>query len=125
MRCKMPNMTAFDDLPAMLTVPETAQALRASESTVRRWLRDGVLQGVKVGGRGSKWLIPKEAVRSLLQPVVLAGGREFPKPAVAVGRPRLGESLPDDAPTSPSSGGGGVGGIKAAGRGSLQPRIIG
>lgn len=34
----------------MLTVPEVAERTRATEDTVRRWLRTGKLRGRKLGG---------------------------------------------------------------------------
>ena len=34
----------------MLTVPEVAARTRATEDTVRRWLRTGKLRGRKLGG---------------------------------------------------------------------------
>lgn len=34
---------------------EAARKLGVSEGTVRRWLRDGVIKGTKVGGT---WLVP-------------------------------------------------------------------
>jgi len=48
--------------PAMLTVPETAQRLRCTEKTVRLYLREGTLQGVKVRGR---WLIPATHINTI------------------------------------------------------------
>jgi len=34
----------------LLTATEVADRLRVSRSTISRWLRDGVLVGVKIGG---------------------------------------------------------------------------
>ena len=36
----------------LLTLKEVAKAMRVSESTVRRWVRDGSLPACKIGKRG-------------------------------------------------------------------------
>jgi excisionase family DNA binding protein len=36
----------------LLTLKEVAKAMRVSESTVRRWIRDGSLPAFKIGKRG-------------------------------------------------------------------------
>jgi len=103
------------ELPEVLTIEETAAALRVHPTSVRRMCRSGELQCVKVLGR---WRVPKTEVLRMLQPVHLAGGRELPRevireavnadddehPRRAVARP--GSGVRGDAPT-------------------LQPRIIG
>jgi excisionase family DNA binding protein len=43
----------------LLTVPEVAQRLRASEWTVREWLRLGRLKGSRPGGTRLGWRIPE------------------------------------------------------------------
>lgn len=48
-----------------LDVTATAEILGVSERTVRRWLRDGRLEGYKVGGRIR---IPERAVREAAAP---------------------------------------------------------
>lgn len=45
-----------------LTTAEAAKRLKVTEKTIRRWLTDGDLEGVK-NPRGSRWLIPAEALR--------------------------------------------------------------
>jgi excisionase family DNA binding protein len=35
----------------LLTVPEAAERLKVNAETVRRWLREGVLTGAKLGKR--------------------------------------------------------------------------
>jgi excisionase family DNA binding protein len=40
-----------------LTVSEVAERLRASEDTVRRWLREGKLRGVRPGGTKTGWRV--------------------------------------------------------------------
>jgi excisionase family DNA binding protein len=50
----------------LLTVEDTAQMLRVSEVTVRRFIANGKLPAVKVG----KWVrVRREAVEQLAQPV--------------------------------------------------------
>jgi excisionase family DNA binding protein len=69
------------DLPQVLTADEAAKALRVSPESVRRWLRDGSMQGVKFG---HTWRVSRDEVLRVLQegieprPVVLAGGRVHP-----------------------------------------------
>jgi excisionase family DNA binding protein len=69
------------DLPTVLTVDEAAAALRVSPESVRRWLRDGGMLGVKFGhtwrvSRGEVLRVLSEGVES--KPVALAGGRVHP-----------------------------------------------
>jgi len=40
----------FDDLPALMTVAEVAEALRISDETVHRWCREGRLAYVNMLG---------------------------------------------------------------------------
>ena len=44
-----------DDLPTYLTTKEVAQFLNLTSETVKRWLREGTIQGVKFG---RQWRIP-------------------------------------------------------------------
>ncbi len=44
----------------LLTVKEAADYLRVQAQTVRNWLRDGVLRGIKVGS--NRWRIEKQAL---------------------------------------------------------------
>ena len=46
----------------LLTVEEAAKQLRVSPDTIRRFLRDKKMRGVRVGGQ---WRIPKDAVQSV------------------------------------------------------------
>jgi excisionase family DNA binding protein len=64
-------------LPALLTVPEVAAALRVDASTVYRAVRLGTLRAVRLGGRGSSVRIPVSALDELL-----AGTEPEPKEAV-------------------------------------------
>jgi len=45
-----------------LTTAEAAERLKVTEKTIRRWLTDGDLVGIK-NPRGSRWLIPADALR--------------------------------------------------------------
>ena len=56
------------EMPEMLTVDEAAATLRVTAETVRRWLRDGRIRGVRLGGRKAGWRIPAGEVRRLLEP---------------------------------------------------------
>ena len=49
-----------------LTVPETAERLRITEETVRRWLRSGKIRGVRLGGTKAGYRIPESEVTRLL-----------------------------------------------------------
>jgi excisionase family DNA binding protein len=49
----------------LLTVEEASQQLRVSPDTIRRFLRDKKLRGVRVGGQ---WRIPKDAVQGVFGP---------------------------------------------------------
>lgn len=67
-------MVTIDDLPELLTPSEAAKALRVTDQTIRRMLREGELVGVRVGKR---WVVAKDSIRELLRPITveLAGGR--------------------------------------------------
>jgi excisionase family DNA binding protein len=54
---------AADGRTGALTIPEAAEALRVSEATVGRLLRDGALDSVKVGARR---VIPWPAIEAYL-----------------------------------------------------------
>ena len=59
------------DDDAVLTVPETAQRLRTSEETVRRWLRTGKIRGVRLGATRAGWRIPVSEIRRILSPTAV------------------------------------------------------
>jgi excisionase family DNA binding protein len=46
-----------------LTVREAADILLVTESTIRKWLREGTLRGQNLGGRA--WRIPSEAIEEV------------------------------------------------------------
>ena len=50
----------------VLTVEEAAERIRTTAQTVRRWLRDGKLRGVRPGGTKLGWRIPASEVSRLL-----------------------------------------------------------
>ncbi len=55
-----------------LTVPDVAEMLDVSEETVRRWLRDGRLDGVMIGRRAG-WRIRPESVEEMLEAMRVVG----------------------------------------------------
>ena len=61
----------------LLTVPEVAERMRVTAETVRRWLREKRLRGVRVGGTKTGWRIPESEMRRLLS------GGSFPAPMSA------------------------------------------
>jgi len=65
------------DADPMLTVDEVAKRIRTSDATVRRWLREKKLRGVRPGGTRLGWRIPASEVERLLR------GEEAPKIAEA------------------------------------------
>jgi excisionase family DNA binding protein len=50
----------------LLTVPEVATQLRITPKTVRRWLREGKLQGVRLGGKKVGWRIAQGEINRLV-----------------------------------------------------------
>jgi len=54
-----------------LTVPEVAERLRMNPETIRVWLRDGRLRGVRPGGKRAGWRVPESEVRR-----ILSGGQQ-------------------------------------------------
>jgi excisionase family DNA binding protein len=48
-----------------ITVNEAAEMLRVSPQSVRRWLKDGHLQGTKVG-KGKLWRLSRSEVEKYL-----------------------------------------------------------
>lgn len=62
--------------PEYLTVEETARRLKVDEETVRRWLREGTLRGLKFG---RVWRIPESELT--LTPREEPDAAECPQPA--------------------------------------------
>jgi len=51
-----------------LTVQQVAELLQLHPETVREWLREGKLEGVRLGERRTGWRIPESAVARFLDP---------------------------------------------------------
>ena len=49
----------------LLTVEEVATTLKVPETTIRKWLKDGKLKGVKLPN--GDWRIPHDAVREMMK----------------------------------------------------------
>ncbi len=72
-----------DEWPQLMTAVEVARILRITSGAVRYMLREGQMEGIRIGRR---WLIDKREVRRLLDEgkrervsdVPLAGGRVHP-----------------------------------------------
>ena len=47
------------------TLSEAANIFRVSKATMKRWLRNGKIRGVRVNPRGD-WRIPKSEIEKLL-----------------------------------------------------------
>ena len=50
----------------MLKVPEVAKRLGLNPETIRRWLREGKLRGVLVGGTRGGYRVPESEVARVL-----------------------------------------------------------
>jgi excisionase family DNA binding protein len=53
-RCKKRKKEKFLEGEELLTVQEVAQILRVDDTTVRRWIKDGVLEAIALPHRGTK-----------------------------------------------------------------------
>lgn len=63
----MLDVTNAIDLPALSRISQVARALQVDERTVRRWVRDGRLESIRLGdGRSAHLRIPRDSVRALL-----------------------------------------------------------
>ena len=56
-----------------LTVPEVATRLKISPLTVRQWLREGKLKGVRLGGPRIGWRVPASEMERVLHGEPLEG----------------------------------------------------
>jgi len=56
----------------LLTVPEVAELLGVTDETIRRWLRDGRLEGVLLSRRAG-WRVRSDAVDRMLKGFALVG----------------------------------------------------
>lgn len=61
-----------------LSVEDVAERMQASTATVRRWLREGRLQGIRPGGRKLGWRISEADLQRFIdesrEATVAAGG---------------------------------------------------
>jgi excisionase family DNA binding protein len=55
----------MDEEDRLLTVQEVSQYFRVGEESIRRWLREGKLEGISLG-RGAGWRIRKKAIEDLV-----------------------------------------------------------
>lgn len=55
-----------DDGDRLLTVEQVAEQLQVTTETVRRWLRAGELQGVRLPARNAGWRISRKALNEWL-----------------------------------------------------------
>lgn len=51
----------------LLTVQEVADRLRANPQTIRKWLREGKLNGSMPGGEKLGWRIPESEIARLIE----------------------------------------------------------
>lgn len=56
------------ELPDLLTVQEVAKILRISESTVRRWVRNGILTASSIGGPKQHYRFERRTLREMIKP---------------------------------------------------------
>ena len=61
---------AHDEADDLLTVREVAQQLRVDDTTVRRWIKNGVLEAITLPHRGPRqaYRIRRSTVDALLTP---------------------------------------------------------
>jgi excisionase family DNA binding protein len=53
----------------LLTVQEAATALSLNPQTIRRWLREGRLRGLRTGNtQGAVWRVPESALVECMKP---------------------------------------------------------
>ena len=62
-RVQASNITDLSDLPAVLSVKETAKVLRLSRSQAYEWIRQGVIPHVRLG---KSIRVPKAALQAWL-----------------------------------------------------------
>jgi excisionase family DNA binding protein len=60
------TMTTPRPGPGYLTVEQVAERLQLGPETIRRMLRDGRLNGVRLGGPKAGWRVSAESVAMLL-----------------------------------------------------------
>lgn len=55
-----------EHLVTLLKPEEVAHALRVSPETVRRWLRNGVLGGIRLSGRRGGWRVRQDDINAFV-----------------------------------------------------------
>jgi excisionase family DNA binding protein len=60
----------------LLTVAEVARRLRLSQETIRRWIRGGKLQAIRIGSDRAGFRIRRTEIDQLLEPKQLPLPRE-------------------------------------------------
>jgi len=60
-----PDQEATIEGRDMLTVPQVSTYLQVHPETVRKWLREGVLRGVNLGGKGG-WRIRRDELERFI-----------------------------------------------------------
>ncbi len=60
------------NLEQLLTVDEVAEKLKIHPETIRRWLREGRLDGYRISRKGG-WRIRQESVTRMLEDEVFEG----------------------------------------------------
>lgn len=52
----------------LLTVPQVAERLQVGQETIRRWLRDESLRGVRFGqGRATEWRVDPKDLQDFIE----------------------------------------------------------
>jgi len=94
-----PLLLTVDDTE-LLTVSQVAEALSASNQTIRNWIRAEQLRGVRIGNR---FLIPRAEVERLRGDVAVSRGESpwaFDPDEPGAPLPRVGERVTDDSAES-------------------------
>lgn len=55
-----------DAFEKFYTVPEVAAIFSVQPATIREWLKDGELRGIKIG-QGHYWRVPESAIKELAE----------------------------------------------------------
>jgi excisionase family DNA binding protein len=76
----MPNETK--QLPALLSVTETAEYLGLSEQTVRSCLQRGEIPGIQIRGRG-RWYVHAARLAEYLEPSFVADAASIQRSAAS------------------------------------------
>ena len=71
--CRVTKGVVMDE--KWLTVAQVAELLGVKPATVRRWLAEGLLEGVRLPGTRSGWRISQSAVERFLARMKQAGER--------------------------------------------------